>query len=124
MPLINIFRCDKCKFSLPSGWGGYMYVTNQADERIVCPHPSEYYTVIAVLGEEAPQELIEQRTGFNSYCLCLNCLANFEMDLERDARVCQKCQSNLIASVREMVGRICPKCKKGTIQEIETGLVS
>lgn len=26
MPPINQYKCDKCGFALPSGWGGYMYV--------------------------------------------------------------------------------------------------
>jgi hypothetical protein len=100
-----------------------MYVTDQTGKRIKCPHPHEFWTVAEVLRAEATrtEELIEQRTGFNSYCLCLDCLANLEIDLERDARVCPSCKSTHIASLREMVGGTCPKCKEGTIQEIETG---
>jgi DNA-directed RNA polymerase subunit RPC12/RpoP len=41
MPTISDYKCDKCGFSLTSGWGGYMYVMDQTGKRIVCPHPVE-----------------------------------------------------------------------------------
>jgi DNA-directed RNA polymerase subunit RPC12/RpoP len=121
MPPINDFKCDKCGFQLPSGWGGYMYVTDQTGKRIVCPHPCEFATVYQVLGANAPRELIQQRTGFNSDCLCLDCLKEFNIDLKRDARACPHCNSNRIGSLQELVDGPCPKCKEGTIQEIVTG---
>ncbi len=124
MPAINDFRCDRCEFSLPSGWGGDMYVTDEAGKRVVCPHPCEYAVVSEVLGADAPPELVEQRTGFNSDGVCLDCLAQFSIDLDRDARACQKCKSARIATVQELVGKPCPKCKAGTIREIETGMWS
>ena len=61
MPPINDFKCDKCGFQLPSGWGGYMYVTDQTGKRIVCPHPCEFATVSQVLGANAPRELTSTR---------------------------------------------------------------
>ncbi len=121
MPAINRFECDKCDFKLPSGWGGHMYVSDQAGNRIVCPHPAEYAKAYQVLGGDASWELIEQRTGFNSVCLCRDCLQIFHLDLKRDARTCLNCRSSRVASLEELVGGICPKCMIGTIQEIETG---
>jgi hypothetical protein len=122
MPIICNFQCDKCGFSLPSGSGGHMYVTDYYGERIVCPHPNEFDKVREILGADAPSELIEQKTGFNSYCLCLDCLAEVTIDLARDARTCPKCKSGRVSSVIELVGASCPKCKVGTIQEIDTGI--
>lgn len=124
MPPINAYRCDKCGFSLPSGWGRYMYVTDETGKRVICPHPNEFDTMRRVLGAEAPWELIEQRRGFNSFCLCLDCLSVLEIDLKRDARACSKCKSNHVASLRELIGKLCPKCKNGTFQEIVTGMWS
>lgn len=80
IPPINEYKCSKCGFTLPEGWGGYMYVENNAGRRIVCSHPGGH-TVERVLGRRAPRELVEARTGFNSHCICLKCLHLFEADL-------------------------------------------
>ena len=90
--------------------------------RIVCPHPSEYSTVEKVLGEKASRETIEQRTGFNSFCLCLDCMENLKIDLKRDERICPHCSSNRVLTVDELVDNICPKCGEGTIEKIEFGV--
>lgn len=50
MPPINEYKCNKCGFSLPMGWGGYIYVQDDNGKRIVCPHPGEGQTVAEVLG--------------------------------------------------------------------------
>jgi len=140
MPPINYYKCNKCGFALPSGWGGYMYVEDDKKNRIVCPHPEEYRTVVKVLGENAPENLIKARTGFNSYCLCLDCLHQFEADLgdeqanpwrksygamrPKDERKCPQCRSTNIKTVFELIGTPCPKCKDGVIEEIKTGFIS
>jgi|YNPMSStandDraft_1061717.scaffolds.fasta_scaffold47458_2 predicted RNA-binding Zn-ribbon protein involved in translation (DUF1610 family) len=140
MPPINHYKCNKCGFALPSGWGGYMYVEDDKKKRIVCPHPVEDWTVAEVLGDNAPIDLIKARTGFNSYCLCLDCLHQFEADLgderanpwrgwygamrQKDERKCPQCKSTNIATVFELIGTPCPKCKDGLIEEIETGIIS
>jgi DNA-directed RNA polymerase subunit RPC12/RpoP len=124
MPPINRYECDRCDFRLPGGWGGYMYVTDEAGARIVCPHPAEHVTVTKVLGEGAPGKLIRERTGFSSHCVCLDCLHQFDLDLERDERGCPQCGSAVVKSLREMIGKPCPKCKRGTVREIRTGIIS
>lgn len=58
-----------------------MYVEDDEGNRITCPHPDEIGTVLSVLGRDAPSELIRERTGSNSYCLCLDCLKKFEADV-------------------------------------------
>jgi hypothetical protein len=100
-----------------------MYVVDKDGRRVNCPHPGEMYTVIRVLGPNPSEELINHRTGFNSYCVCYNCLKKFELDLKRDARVCPECQSVGVKSVMEARGHECPNCMKGIIEEIETGIV-
>jgi len=47
-----------------------MYVKNSRGEKVVCPHPAEMGVVYDVLGKDAPDELIREMTGHNSYCLC------------------------------------------------------
>lgn len=141
MPPINHYRCNQCGFSLPSGWGGYMYVEDDSGKRIVCPHPGERRTVAEVLGENATRELIKARTGFHSDCVCLDCLEQFELDIgddeqsksswrypwatrRKDKRRCPHCNSQNVKTVFELLGSPCPKCKKGLIEEIVTGIIS
>lgn len=33
MPPINEYRCDRCGFAMPEGWGGYKYV--EADAQLI-----------------------------------------------------------------------------------------
>jgi len=81
MPNINEYKCNKCKFILSKGWGYYFYVENDKGERIPCGHPREGSYVHEVLGENAKWlTVVRDRTGFNSYCICLDCLHQFEAD--------------------------------------------
>lgn len=151
--MINNYQCENCDFEMPRGWGGYMYVqaptcvdcdqpiyaddkecdgcntpieaiTTGGYERITCPHPQEHSTVVSVLGPEPSDELVDQRTGFNSYCVCLSCLSQFELDLGRDDRKCPECMSIEVKSEHELVDELCPKCSEGTFVEISTGIIS
>jgi hypothetical protein len=123
MPAIYRFGCNKCKFTLPSGWGGIMYVTDDAGKRIICPHPGEMYTVYSVIGQDASHEQYMERTGFNSDCFCMDCLSQFRLDLDRDERTCNKCGSINVVSTKESVGKPCPQCKKGVIRAVDTGIM-
>lgn len=141
MPPINEYKCNKCGYSFPRGWGGYMYVIDGSGKRIICPHPAEMHTVSKVLGENASRELIMDKTGFNSDCVCLNCLHQFELDIgdyeiaeswryfygairRRDERRCLYCNSVEVRTVFELIDEPCPKCKEGKIEEIITGIIS
>jgi primosomal protein N' len=134
MPIINEYKCDNCGFKLPTGWGGHTYVEDDEGKRIVCPHPSEYGTIRRVLGENAPPKLVAKRVGYNTYCICLNCLNQFEADFGyekrtifnffrrgKDRRECPKCKSHKIRTELEIVGKKCPKCKEGKITETMIG---
>jgi len=149
VPHIHEYHCDTCAFEMPSGWGGYMYVQAkvcsacgetvdeiedacggcgtpteevEADgyERVVCPHPMEHVTVERVLGENPREETREERTGFNAYCVCRDCLSQFELDTERDERRCPDCDGERVAALSELVGEECPNCAEGTFIEGES----
>ena len=101
-----------------------------------------------VLGERASiLEVILERPGFNSDCICLDCLYQFQADLGysedywspyvhyiekykpkskkgKDKRECPKCKSKKVKTVLELVDKTCPKCKEGIIEEVWTGAVS
>ena len=122
MPVIYNYRCTHCNLSLPPGWGSYMYVKNSHGEKVVCPHPVEMDVAYAMIGEDASDELIREMTGQNSYCLCLSCLNQFEMDVDKEPRSCPGCHSSQVKAVLELVGGMCPKCKGGTIVKEDTGI--
>ncbi|MFC7019637.1 MULTISPECIES: hypothetical protein [Haloarcula] len=153
MPQINQYHCNDCDFEMARGWGGQMYVlaevcpfcgetlkqtndycsgcgtlveTIDAEEfkRVVCPHPGEQQTVRAVLGDDVSEEEYESRTGFNSNCVCIDCLEQFELDIERDERRCPECGSDVVRTEQELVGDQCPKCEDGTFVETSTGMMA
>src|SRR5262249_55735689 len=49
--------------------------------------------------------------------ICLDCLKQFDLDLERDARACPACSSPQVRSLRELIAQKCPCCKVGLIEE-------
>jgi len=146
MPFINRYKCNKCDFSLHSGYGGYLYVEDDQGKRISCPHPCESIVIFEVLGKKADdKEILKEKIGFNSHCLCFDCLYQFEADLrdeknnsyrrflaqnfgfngkEKDKRECPHCMSRNVKTITESINNSCPKCNKGLIKEIWTGIIS
>lgn len=118
--------------------------------RIPCPHPSEKIVVREILGPDASPDIVRARTGFNSHCVCLDCLYQFDADLRdekanmwrewygfsssedvlhgkpiiKDKRKCPVCESGNVRTVSEMIGNTCPRCKEGVIEAIWTGKIS
>ncbi len=144
MPRINEYKCNKCDLRLPRGWGCSLYVEDDNGARVLCWHPVERRIVTEVLGERALiTEVVRARTGFHSPCICLDCLHQFEADvgergwsplrlnLERelprpivDKRQCPSCKSWNVMTELEMVGKPCPECEEGVIEEVWTGAMS
>lgn len=124
MPPIDAFRCTKCGFALPPGWGGRFYVIDDDGDRVMPGHPGEEHAINTILGKDAPREIREARTGFNSDSICLDCFHEFQMDTEWDERLCPECGSTDVKTTKELVGKPCPRCKVGMIEEMETGIVT
>jgi DNA-directed RNA polymerase subunit RPC12/RpoP len=114
--MIESFACDLCDFQLPTGWGGYVYVTTDAGKRVVCPHPGEFETIQRITGLGYSEADAAGRVGFNDHCVCVECLKQFDLDLKRDARACPACSGSNVNRTRELVDQPCPSCKKGTIR--------
>ncbi|MFA5181455.1 MAG: hypothetical protein WC405_09070 [Syntrophales bacterium] len=88
------------------------------------------------------KSLIQSRAGYNSFCVCHDCLAHIELDLgdaeesdkswrkyyesllRKDERLCPHCGSRNVRTVMEMIGHICPHCKKGEVIEVDTGSIA
>jgi hypothetical protein len=121
-----------------------MYVEDDDGRRIICPHPAEQETVDEVLkGKNLSSEEKERRLGFNSDCVCLDCLHQFEADLRDEEAnpwrdyptseqllkglkkllsVTEKCITremwNEIAKDWEKDERICPQCSSINVKTV------
>jgi hypothetical protein len=124
------YKCTACGFKLPAGRAGHFYVANDAGERVPCDHNDENGTIARVLGideevisscswnpasRRAPVDLMEERIGYLSPCVCLDCTAAFGLDLKRDPRRCPACDSDRVKTELEMVDEPCPRCGEGRI---------
>jgi hypothetical protein len=116
MPEINRFACNRCDFEFPTGWGGYCYAVGDSGQRVVCPLLDEPQAITRITGMSFGEAMDAGRTGSNSHCVCLICLGQFDLDLDRDRRVCPFCASTDVKSAREMVGQPCPGCKRGVVE--------
>jgi len=141
VPSISEFKCNKCNFALNEGSGGYCYVINDNGKRMPCRHPMEFYDLENVLGSIYTIEELNERTGYISECICLDCLCQFRADVgeitwnifamkvkhsgiplkQRDGRKCPRCGSKNVKAETEMVDEPCPKCKVGVIEETVIG---
>ena len=126
MPPINTYNCTKCDLAFHKGFGGYTYVLDDQGKKVVAGHPVEHSIVSEVLGREVSWDKLheEERVGFNSDCICKDCLEQFEMDVKKEERKCPKCKSGNVATAQELVGQPCPKCKEGTFESQYTGMIS
>lgn len=99
-----------------------MYAINSKGQREVCPHPGELriaQEITGMLWEEAEARGL---VGTHTYCVCLDCLTQCEINMKKDAVECSSCGSKNIVSEIDLVGKKCPKCKVGDFQEIITGI--
>lgn len=117
MPPVCHYGCNECDFELPSGWGGYVYAVDNLGARIVCGHPGEFEAVYRVTGMNYTEAIEAGRAGFAQHCVCLTCIKQFDLDLDRDAAVCPACTSPEVRSLRDLVGKKCPRCGVGVIEE-------
>jgi len=105
---------------MPSGWGGYIYVIDSFGARVICEHPGEGRKVLDVTGFSITEAQQKGLVGKISYCICLRCLAQHELDLDQDEIICKMCGSSQIVSEKQLVGNKCPKCKDGDFEEVLT----
>ena len=126
MPHINEYHCTQegCEFAGPTGWGYYMYAEADDGERINCPHPGERSRARSVIGDNATEEEIDNRTGFNYHCVCIDCIEQFDRDPQQDDLMCPNCDSTAIELLVELVNQPCPKCGEGRFVAEDTGAIA
>ncbi len=124
MPPIDRFHCDTCDFTMPSGWGSYVYAVDDEGARIRCPHPGENVTVELITGMSITKARVQGRSGGASPCVCTNCLEQRDIDLKIDFHICPSCSVGGLCSANDLVGEQCPKCIAGTFIRTKTGVMS
>lgn len=111
-------ECGEVVHEIEDVCGGCGTPTDEVEadgyERVPCPHPRELAVLNRVLGENPPEEKRRKRVGFLSFCVCVECLSQFELDTARDDRRCPECDSPHVKTQLELVGEECPKCTDGT----------
>jgi hypothetical protein len=121
MPYVSDYVCPHCELSLPTGWGGFNYVTDDRGRRIPCPHPIEIDAIKKVTGMGWLEARAAGRLGFVSHCLCFDCSRQFDLDLGRDVKRCPECGSLAVRPANGSIGCTCPSCGVGRIEVMETG---
>lgn len=133
---MNRYQCSNCDFTLPSGSGGYLYVEDPSGARINYENNSNksLRTIISEIWGFSDynnwKELVRIHTGFNSYCVCLDCFNIFEADISpnadgysKDKKICPLCASDNVKTELELVGKQCPSCKEGSIEKVIIPLI-
>lgn len=80
-------------------------------------------------------KLIEERTGYQTFCICFECKESCYLDVgcamegepisnPRDKRQCPTCGAENVKTLYEMIGEPCPLCGEGRIEEIVTGAMA
>lgn len=113
MPVIYSFGCDSCDFTMPGGWGNYCYAVDANGKRVVCGHPGEDQDIKRITGLNYSDAIKAGVAGYADYCVCLECLKQFELDLEKDQLACPECGSQQVRALIQLTGHQCPKCKNG-----------
>lgn len=121
MPWLHENKCDRCDLAFPVGWGGCFYATRESGERVPVPH-GDLKDVQEITGQTIRQAERDGRVGFASYCLCFDCLAQLDLDVQRDVKQCPKCGSLNVKTAKGSVGLTCPACRLGRFREIVVGV--
>ncbi len=125
------YRCGSCGFILDESNGGYLYLQNDRGDRIPLKDHGEREIIAQMLRMEEESlrdcevlaasqgaiiDLMEERVGYLSACVCIDCLAQFGLDLRKDALECPHCKSDHIRTLLEMSEKRCPKCQSGHME--------
>lgn len=101
---------------MPFGWGSYTYAVNDEGVRVPCGHPGELRQIRKITGLDYSEAIDARRAGHARNCVCKECLRQFDLDLEVDARVCPICHSIQVRTLSELIGQTCPQCKIGVLE--------
>ena len=121
MPEVINYTCDFCGYSPRDNITHRTYVVDNEGNRIKCFANSRISILGAVLGFDASQGLIKQKTGVWYGSVCLDCLDEFNLDYNKDELKCPQCSSTNISPTYKLANQNCPKCKSGIIISTMSG---
>jgi DNA-directed RNA polymerase subunit RPC12/RpoP len=118
------FRCTSCGFTLDASCGGYLYVKNNNGVKVPLKGKAEQEAIAHILLNEElslrcddpghsheTMDVIEERVGYISACVCMNCLDQFGLDLRKDTMECPRCRSGHVSTFLEIMYKPCPRCQ-------------
>ena len=120
-PIFRYF-CTNCGYELPGGMLQMSYALTNDGEKTYLSEAMDDYEVSKITGMNYWDAFHEGLIGSDVHCLCFDCLATFDMDLDKEIKKCPKCESLNVKSSRGSVGSKCPKCKRGTIKSEMTAI--
>ncbi len=125
-------RCSFCGFILDESTGGFLYLQNNRGERVPLKDPGEREIIAQMIrmeeeslkncdalagSQSALIDFMEERVGYLTSCVCIDCLGQFGLDLRKDEIECPNCRSQDVRTLLEMSGKRCPKCKSGHLSK-------
>jgi DNA-directed RNA polymerase subunit RPC12/RpoP len=127
---LNGFHCTSCGFTLDESHGGYLYVKNDNGVKVPLKDKHEQEAIARILLNEefslCPDDanlsqetidILEERVGYLSACLCMNCLDQFGLDLRKDEIECPHCKSHRVETFLAILYKPCPKCRAGLLDD-------
>jgi len=94
-----------------------MYAIDNMGERHPCLHPGEDMAIFKHTGLSYDEAKAAGRIGYMQHCVCMECLAQFDLDIDRDPLFCLNCSSSAIETAKNLLDKQCPSCRKGKIEK-------
>jgi hypothetical protein len=112
-----VFRnliCSGCDFNIKGCLDPYLYALID-NEKHVLAHPLEESELakLTKLSWEKAAELGLIQHVFQ--CICFDCSGRLNLDVEREVKRCNKCESYNVKTFRSCLGSECPACHSGKL---------
>ena len=130
MAALTEFTCSHCTFKVEAWDDGNRYLTDSEGKRRFFYHPGDLAEMRAfaekqtqsLLTEEEYTAFLKKHLGNEGAYLCMNCGRQTRRDPKRDSMLCSRCAKPKLRVTRNLEGRTCPKCGKGTFHGEITGI--
>ncbi len=115
MPPIEQLKCSACDYATKSTAGSCLYTVANGVE-IILAHPDEISTLKRTTGLDWQQARESGLIRLRTYCICFNCAAQFELDVDREEKKCASCGSHDVRSFNGSINEPCPSCRSGVLR--------
>ena len=121
MPLIDQLKCSACSYATKHTAGSYLYTVVDGTE-VILSHPCEMSTLKSVTGLEWRQAQEAGLIRLKTYCICFDCAAQFDLDIDREEKKCTTCGSHNVRSFNGSINEPCPSCRSGVLRLVAIGI--